>query len=66
MSIKFAVIQNNTVVDVILADSVETANEATGLFCVQIEENQPIKIGIKYENNVFEEIPVPYYEPLPE
>jgi hypothetical protein len=61
---KFAVIQNNEVVNLILAESKEDAENVTSLECVEYDENtvKPF-IGGTYIDNVFEELPV---EPQPE
>lgn len=50
----FAVIKNNVVVNVIVADSKEIAEEATELKCVEITEENPAGIGYTYDGVLFE------------
>ena len=50
----FAVINNGIVTNLIVADTKEIAEEATGLLCIEsVGENQAY-IGLKYENGIFE------------
>jgi hypothetical protein len=56
----FAVIKDNLVVNVIVADTLEIANEVTGLLCVDITEIRA-GIGYTYTDNNFEP---PYVEPI--
>jgi hypothetical protein len=51
---RFAVIQNNIVINVIIADTKEIAEEATGLTCIESTDENSAYIGLKYENGVFE------------
>jgi hypothetical protein len=51
---KFAVInESNIVENIIVADLVSTAEEVTGLTCVEINENTDCGIGYSYENSTF-------------
>lgn len=54
----FAVIENETVTNIILADSKEIAEEATGTLCVEYTDENPAYMGYKYINGVFEKPPV--------
>jgi hypothetical protein len=56
---KFAVIINNIVDNVILADTKEVAEEVTGHTCVEYTEENPAIIGLGYANGVFEQREVP-------
>jgi hypothetical protein len=40
----YAVIKDNTVVDAIVADSIEDAQSLTGLACIEVTEENPIGI----------------------
>lgn len=53
----YAVIQNNKVVNVIVADSKETAEEVTGSTCIEYTETNPAGIGWTYNGSTFE-VPV--------
>jgi hypothetical protein len=55
----FAVIENNIVVNIIVADSIEVAESATGLTCV---EYYVPKIGDSYIDGAF--VPSNVEEPL--
>jgi hypothetical protein len=62
---KFAVLdENNKVENVIVAESKEIAEEATGLVCVEYTDENPAIIGLGYSNGVFENPPMP--EPQPD
>jgi hypothetical protein len=52
---KFAILENNIVINIIIADSKEIAEEATGLSAVEYTEENPAKIGQTYNqtNNTF-------------
>jgi hypothetical protein len=47
---KFIVIANGSVMNIIVADSKETAEQVTGFECVEINENDEIKIGDDFLN----------------
>jgi hypothetical protein len=53
----FAVINNETVTNVIVADSKSIAEEATGLLCVEYTESNPAYIGLGYDGITFEQPP---------
>lgn len=59
----FAIIENDIVTNIIVADSKAIAEEVTGKVCVEYTESNPAVIGLGYVNGVFEqpqpvEIPV--------
>ena len=47
----FAVIEGTKVVNVILADSIEDAEAATGCICVEYTEAKPASIGWSYDQH---------------
>jgi hypothetical protein len=49
----YAVIQNNIVTNVIVADSKEIAEEVTGLVCIEYTEENPAGIGWVYDGTNF-------------
>jgi hypothetical protein len=51
----FAILENNVVINVIVADSKTIAEEATGLIAIEYTEENPAKIGQTYNqtNNTF-------------
>lgn len=49
----FAVIENDVVVNIILADTQEIANQVTNKECVQYADENPIGIGWIRENGTF-------------
>jgi hypothetical protein len=51
----YAVVQNDKVVNVIIADSKEIAEEVTGLLCVEYTDESPAGIGWTYNGSTFEE-----------
>jgi hypothetical protein len=58
----YAVIQNNKVVNVIVADSKEIAEEVTNLTCIEYAADSNVGIGWKYDGTnlvlpVIEETP---------
>ena len=57
---KYAVIFENIVQNVIIADSKEVAEEVTGLTCVEYTDENPAIIGLKYIDGVFEQ-PAPAF-----
>jgi hypothetical protein len=61
----YAVIENDIVVNVIVADSKETAEQVTGKTCVHYTNENPAILGLGYLNGVFEQYPIiePIYSP---
>jgi hypothetical protein len=59
---KYAVIENDMVVNVVVADSKGVAEQITGETCVLYTDENPAIIGLSYVNGVFEQLPIP--EPL--
>ena len=51
----FAVILNNKVINVIVADSKESAEQATNSLCVEYTEDNPAYIGLGYDGITFEQ-----------
>jgi hypothetical protein len=49
----FAIIQNNKVINVIDAPSLEVAQEATGQTCIEYIDSNPAGIGWTYADGVF-------------
>jgi hypothetical protein len=49
----FAVIKKDNVVNIIVADSLETAEEATGLTCVEYTNETIVGIGYTYDGSNF-------------
>ena len=49
----FAVIQNNIVTNVIVADTKEVAETITGLTCIEYTEENPAGIGWTYDGENF-------------
>jgi len=54
----FAVVRDNIVVNVIVADTLEDANQATGLTCVEYTDEFPAGIGWIFDGEVFNPAPV--------
>jgi hypothetical protein len=54
----YAVVTNNIVINVIVADSQEIAEEATNMTCVEIPEGQSVGTGFTYINGEFISPPV--------
>lgn len=54
----YAIINNNLVVNVIVADSQEIAEEATNATCVEVPEGQSAGIGFSYVDGQFVSPPV--------
>lgn len=53
----FAVLnENNIVINVIIADSLEIAQSVTGLVCVEYTQESPAMINDLYNNGNFEKI----------
>jgi hypothetical protein len=55
----FAIVKDNVVVNKIIADSKELAEDLTGLLCVEIESPLVCETGSLYRNNEFTD-PAPY------
>lgn len=52
----YAVIENNLVANIIVADSLELAEKVTSSVCVYITEaTGNAHVGLKYENGTFEQ-----------
>jgi hypothetical protein len=62
----FAVILNNKVYNLIVADSKEDAELATGLDCVEYDNNTTVWIGQSYDENGFEQEEIPEFTVTPE
>ena len=58
----FAVIENGIVTNVILADTIQTAETATGKTCVEYTDSNPACIGLGYDGSIFEQ-PIAVEEP---
>ena len=54
----FAVLAGNIVSNLIVADTKEIAEEATGLTCVEYTQDNPAVIGLTYDGVSFEQPPV--------
>lgn len=55
MSKTFAVIENNIVINTIIADSKEIAEEVTNKTCVEYFNSNPAVIGLGYDGVTFEQ-----------
>lgn len=51
----FAIISENVVTNIIVADSKEIAEEVTGAICVEYSEDNPAHIGLGYDGTTFEQ-----------
>lgn len=51
----FAIIEDQVVVNVIVAESLEIANEVTGDDCVEYTESNLAHIGLSYDGESFEQ-----------
>ena len=49
----FAVLSNNTVTNIIIADTKEIAEQATNSICVEYTEENPASIGWIYDGTTF-------------
>lgn len=49
----FAIIENNIVTNVIVADTIEVAEQITGLTCVEYTTENPAGIGWTYDGENF-------------
>jgi hypothetical protein len=58
MSKSFAVIENNIVTNIIVAETKEVAETATGKICVEYTDLNPACIGLGYDGTTFEQPPV--------
>jgi hypothetical protein len=52
----FAVIENNTVINIIVAETKEIAETITGLLCIEYTHEKPIYINQKIDEKVFADI----------
>lgn len=52
---KFAVIKDNKVENIIIADSKTVAEEVTGFTCIEYTDADAPHIGLGYSNGVFEQ-----------
>ena len=52
---KFAVIVDNKVFNIIIAESKSIAEEVTGFTCVEYTDSESPNIGLGYVNGVFEQ-----------
>ena len=52
---KFAVISGNLVTDIIVADTLEIAEEVSNLLCVEYTDENPAIIGLSYDGTKFEQ-----------
>ena len=56
----FAVLnENNIVINVIIADSLEIAQSVTGLVCVEYTQESPAMINDLYNDGNFEKVVIP-------
>lgn len=53
MSNKFAVLENNVVENIILADTIEIAQQVTGKTCIEYSDTNPAGIGWTYDGEKF-------------
>lgn len=51
----YAVIKDSIVLNTIVADSKEIAEEATGLLCVEYTDSNPAYIGLGFDGTTFEQ-----------
>ena len=51
----FAVMSNNTVINLIVADSKEIAEEATKKICIEYTTDNPAHVGLSYDGTTFEQ-----------
>ena len=49
----FAVIKNNIVTNIIVAETKEIAETITGLTCIEYEEGNPVSMNWTYADGVF-------------
>lgn len=55
----YAVLQDNQVSNVIVAETLEDAIEVTGLNCVEVTSENPTDIGYIYNGVTFEKLETP-------
>jgi hypothetical protein len=53
----YAVIENNTVINTIIADTKEIAEQITEKTCIEYTEQNPAVIGLGYDGTTFEQMP---------
>ena len=51
----FAVIENGIVTNIIVADTKQVAETATGKTCVEYTDSNPACIGLGYDGTIFEQ-----------
>lgn len=51
----FAVIEEGIVTNILVADSLEIAQDVTGKVCVEYTSENPAKMGLGYADGVFEQ-----------
>lgn len=61
-----AVIENGIVENIIVADSIELAEEITGKECIEYSDTDRPHIGFGWDGTSFEQPPTPEDEPLVE
>lgn len=49
----YAIVENNLVTNVIIADTVEIAEQVTGKTCIEYNESNPAGIGWTYDGKKF-------------
>jgi len=54
----FAVIKDNKVINIIVAETKEIAEEATGHTCFEYTDSNPAVIGFGYADGVFEQFTI--------
>jgi hypothetical protein len=54
----FAIIENNLVENIIVAESKAIAEQVTGKTCVEYTDASPAHIGLGYDGTTFEQPPV--------
>jgi hypothetical protein len=54
----FAVISNNLVINTIVADSKEIAEQVTSFLCVEYTLENPAHIGLGYDGTTFQQPPI--------
>lgn len=54
----FAIIENNLVENIIVAESKTVAEQITGKTCVEYTDANPAHIGLGYDGTTFEQPPV--------
>jgi hypothetical protein len=56
---KFVIIKDEIVENIIVAESKEIAEEVTGKTCVEYDDANPAHIGLGFNGTVFEQPPIP-------